>query len=100
MPRNVIDLAGVQRARALLDSAIEANPNVLDRLTIEDIEMIYQSELDTQVVSVRINRSLLQKLDRYSREQAIKRDERVSRNRIINELLDFALNHQTQEPAP
>ena len=56
---NVIDLEKLQHARELLDSAIKANPDVLKRLTMEDVEMAYQREIDTIVLSVRMDRKLV-----------------------------------------
>ena len=42
----VIDIAGVKRADALVADALRCNPHVLDRLTIEDIEMALNEETD------------------------------------------------------
>ena len=89
---NVIDLNKLKCARELLDSAIQANPNVLNRLTLGDIEMVYQSEQDTMVISVRMDRNLVERLDQYARELAVKEKRRVTRNMMFNDLTELALN--------
>ena len=89
---NVIDLVKLSCARQLLDSAIQSSPNILSRLTLEDVNMAYQSEQDTQIISLRIDRKLVAAIDQYTREQALKRGERITRNRMINELCDVALS--------
>ena len=50
--------------------------------------MKYQSELDTQVVSLRIDRKLLEWIDRYVRIAAVNNDARISRNSVINGFLE------------
>lgn len=98
---NVIDLEKLQHARELLDSAIKANPDVLKRLTIEDVEMAYQSEMDTIVLSVRMDRKLVDRLDQYARELAVKEKRRITRNMIFNEMIESALNEVASlEPQP
>ncbi len=85
----VIDLDGVARGDALLDNAIKNNPAVLDRLTTEDItEMV--ADTDT-ILSVRVPKTLADRLARLARLEAVRRDERVTRNSIIVELLETAL---------
>jgi hypothetical protein len=85
----VIDMAGVARGDALLDNAIKNNPAVLDRLTTEDItEMV--ADTDT-ILSVRVPKTLADRLARLARLEAVRRDERVTRNSIIVELLETAL---------
>lgn len=89
---NVVDLNKLKYARELLDSALQSNPNVLDRLTLGDIEMVYQSELDTMVISVRMDRKLVERLDQYARELAVKEKRRITRNMMFNDLTELALN--------
>lgn len=98
---NVIDLEQLKTARALLDSAIAENPNVLNRLTLQDIEMAYQSEQDTMVMSVRMSRRLIERLDQYTRELAVKEKRRITRNMMFNDLTELALNvleHKEDRP--
>ena len=85
----VIDMAGVARGDALLDNAIKNNPAVLDRLTTEDIAAMV-ADTDT-ILSVRLPKALADRLARLARFEAVKRDERVTRNSIIAELLETAL---------
>mgnify|MGYP001413902472 FL=1 len=89
---NVINLEQLKAARALLDSALAENPDVLNRLTLQDIEMAYQSEQDTMVISVRMDRRLVERLDQYTRELAVKEKRRITRNMMFNELTELALN--------
>lgn len=88
----VIDLAGVARGDALLDNAIKNNPAVLDRLTTEDITAMV-ADTDT-ILSVRLPKELADRLARLARFEAVKRDERVTRNSIIVELLETALGER------
>jgi len=92
MQHNVIDLVKLNHARQLLDSAIQSNPNILNRLTLGDIEMAYQSEVDTQIISLRMDRKLVEAIDQYTREQALKKKTRITRNSMICDLCDTALN--------
>lgn len=85
----VIDMAGVARGDALLASAIEKNPAVLDRLTTKDIAAMV-ADTDT-ILSVRLPKELADRLARLARIEAVRRDERVTRNSIIVELLETAL---------
>ena len=89
---NVIDLDKLKYARELLDNAISSNPSVLNRLTLEDIEMVYQSEVDTMVISVRMDRKLVERLDQYTRELAVKEKRRITRNMMFSDLIELALN--------
>ena len=89
---NVINLEQLKAARALLDSALAENPDVLNRLTLQDIEMAYQSEQDNMVISVRMDRRLVERLDQYTRELAVKEKRRITRNMMFNELTELALN--------
>lgn len=98
---NVINLEQLKAARALLDSALAENPDVLNRLTLQDIEMAYQSELDTVVISVRMDRRLVERLDQYARELAVKEKRRITRNTMFNDLTELALNvleHKEDRP--
>ncbi len=58
------------------------------------------NRLDTQVLSIRINRELVAHLDAHSRELAVRENHRVTRNqmvsRFIQEGLDAAKTQQTQ----
>ena len=85
----VIDLAGVARGDALRDHAIKNNPALLDRLTTEEVAAMV-ADTDT-VLSVRIPKTLAVELARLARFEAVKRDERVTRNSIIVELLETAM---------
>ena len=88
----VIDMVGVARGDALLDNAIKNNPAVLDRLTTEDITAMV-ADTDT-ILSVRIPKTLADELARLARFEAVRRDERVTRNSIIVELLETALGER------
>lgn len=96
-PNNAVDLVKLNHARALLDKAIAANPNVLQRLTMSDVDMIYQSELDTQIVSVRMSKELVKRIDQYAREQAYRRDERMTRSSAIVDLVETAIQQANQK---
>ena len=89
---NIINLQGVALADSMIKQALALNPNVFNRLTQEDITMAYQSELDTQILSIRMNRNLVADIDQYTREQALKRKERITRNGMIVELAEVALS--------
>lgn len=90
--QNVINLNKLKYARELLDSAIAANPSVLNRLTLEDIEMAYQSTENTMVISVRMDKQLVQRIDRYARNLAVKEERRITRNMAFGELMRTALD--------
>ena len=89
---NVIDLEQLKYARELLDSAIASKPSILNRLTFEDTVMAYQSEENTMVISVRMDRELVERLDQYTRELAVKEKRRITRNMMFGELVGLALN--------
>ena len=93
----VIDMAGVARGDALLDNAIKNNPAVLDRLTTEDITAMV-ADTDT-ILSVRIPKTLADQLARLARFEAVRRDERVTRNSIIVELLESAMADREKRDA-
>ena len=101
MPRKIVNLDTIRRINQLLDDAPKFNPFVKERfnqqignderkieLLIEGKDMKYQSELDTQVVSLRIDRKLLEWIDRYVRIAAVNNDARISRNSVINGFLE------------
>lgn len=95
----VIDMAGVKRADALLADALRCNPHVLDRLTIGDIEMVFNEETPeekTVLVTIRVPRPLLEAFDEQVRERAYKEKARVTRNSAVVELIAEAV--RTKEP--
>ena len=91
----VIDMAGVKRADALVADALRCNPHVLDRLTIGDIEMVFNEEAaedKTVLVTIRVPRPLLEAFDESVREQAYLQKKRITRNSSIVDLIAGAVD--------
>ena len=95
----VIDLLGVARGDALIEHALELNPAALSRLTTEDIAAMY-NEPDTVILSIRVPKTLADKLAAYARKEAYRRDTRVTRNSVVNEFLEAALREQVTRDKP
>lgn len=96
----VIDMAGVKRADALLADALRCNPHVLDRLTIGDIEMVFNEvtpEEKTVLVTIRVPRPLLEQFDELVREQAYRKKTRITRNSVMVELIAGAVADTAKE---
>ena len=93
----VIDMAGVKRADALVADALRCNPHVLDRLTIEDIEMAFNEE--TVVVSVRMPKQLAEKAESLARKLAYNQDRRITRTSLIVDMITQGIREMEDEDA-
>lgn len=85
----VMNLEGIRRADAMVDKALALNPNVLDRLTNEDIEMEYKYGEESRVVGIRFPVPLLEWLDDHTRELAFTERRKITRNQVIITFLEF-----------
>ncbi len=93
----VIDMASVKRADALVADALRGNPHVLDRLTIEDIEMAFNEE--TVVVSVRMPKQLAEKAESLARKLAYNQDRRITRTSLIVDMITQGIREMEDEDA-
>jgi predicted DNA-binding protein len=93
----VIDIAGVKRADALVADALRCNPHVLDRLTIEDIEMALNEE--TVVVSVRMPKELAEKAESLARKLAYNQNRRITRTSLIVDIIERGISEIEDEDA-
>ena len=93
----VIDIAGVKRADALVADALRCNPHVLDRLTIEDIEMAFNEE--TVVVSVRMPKELAEKAESLARKLAYNQNRRITRTSLIVDIIERGISEIEDEDA-
>ena len=88
MAKNVIDLERVKNANRLLDEALEKDPHILERLTIEDITMAFNAadeKAETTLVTVRLPTALLAQFDELVRARAFREGRRVTRNSAVVE---------------
>ncbi len=83
----VIDMVAVRRNDEIALEAFRINPNVMDRLTNKVATMIYSKEDIPIIVSVRMPKSLAEKVDTLARKRSYIEDRRITRTSLMAELI-------------